>query len=188
MARQLFDTGIFSVIDETSAIGAGWLLGWFIADTTTPTDTFTEPTGGVANSNPVEADADGRFPPMWLDPGDYKYILYDADGVPIKSQNDYNVPAAPPSFDPALDGFLAGDEPLPISSGGTGEVTAPNAITALGGLPVAGGTMTGQITKTGKGVFLFFETAGMANGNVFLTVDSDPDPSTLAGQIWMKYS
>lgn len=188
MSRQLFDTGIFSVIDETSAIGVGWLLGWFISGTTTETDTYAEPVGGVANSNPVEADADGRFPPMWLPRGaDYKYILYDADGVPIKTQDDYSVPDAPPSFDPALDDFFAGTDPLSIPNGGTGQETAPNAIAALGGLPVAGGTMTDDITRSTHGVYLYNNAAGMTNGTVYLTPTADPDPSTVAGEWWLKY-
>lgn len=188
MARQLFDTGIFSVIDEASAIGSGWLLGWFVADTTTPTDTYVEPTGGTANSNPVEADADGRFPPMWLDPGDYKYVLYDADGVVIKTQNDYSVADAPPSFDPALDDFLAGDAPLPIANGGTGQATAPNAIAALGGVAKAGDSMTGNLTRATKGGFFFWNASGMAVNEGFLTIDSDPDPTSSAGQSWWKYT
>jgi hypothetical protein len=28
----------------------------------------------------------------------------------------------------------------------------------------------------------------MNNGGVFLTVDTDPDPTSAAGQIWLKYS
>lgn len=34
--------------------------------------------------------------------------------------------------------------PVPISSGGTGAITAPAALTALGALPLAGGIMTGS--------------------------------------------
>ncbi len=187
MARTLFDLGIYSVIDETSAIGVGWLLGFYEAGTTTETDTYTLPVGGVANSNPVEADADGRFPQIWRDPGDYKFVLYDADGVPVKTVDDDTVPDAPPTFDPALDDFLAGDEPLPIANGGTGQATAANAIVALGGLPLAGGAMTSQITQATKGAYLYNGTAGMANGAVILGAAADPDPTSLAGQWWAKY-
>lgn len=187
MARQLFDTGIFSVIDETSAIGIGWSLGWFVATTTTPTDSYSEPIGGVANANPVPADADGRFPPMWLNPGDYKYVLYDADSVPIKTQDDYTVSSAPPDVDPALYDFLAGDDPLDIPHGGTGEATASNAIAALGGLPVDGGTMTADIIRSTKGVYLYNNAAGMTAGTVYLTASGDPDPSSVAGEWWAQY-
>lgn len=187
MARELFDLGIYSVIDEASAIGSGWLLGFYLAGTTTETDTYTLPSGGVANSNPVEADSNGRFPQIWREPGSYKFVLYDADAVPIHTVDNDLVAATPPTITAALNNFLAGSSPLPIANGGTSQATAANAIAGLGGLPTAGGTMTGAITRSTKGVFLFFETVGMVNGNVFLTAAGDPDPSTLAGQVWLKY-
>lgn len=188
---QLFDDGIFSVIDAASAIQVGAKLYWFVANTSTPVDTYSDPELTVENTNPVLADADGRFPQMWLAPGLYKYVLTAPDGNPMSplvSVDDYRVSDEPETFGPDLADFLAGDEPLPIASGGTGQTSAVNAIAALGGLPTTGGTVTGNIVRSGKGVTLFWETAAMVNGNAFLTVDSDPDPSSLSGQIWMKWS
>lgn len=190
MARQLFNPeGIYSVIDETSAIGVGWTLGWFVGETATPTNTYSAPSGGSANANPLTTDADGRFSQIWYDPGYYKYVLKDADGVTIRTQDKITVLDTPPSFDPDLADFLAGDDPLDLEHGGTGQTSAVDAITALGGLPVAGGTMLDNITFNGKGVALFWDTAAMNHGQVFLTVDSDPDPRTPSpGQVWMKYA
>jgi hypothetical protein len=189
VARVLFDTGIFSVINQSSAIGVGWGLNFYTANTSTRINSYTEPSGGVANTNPVLTDADGRFSSMWLDRGQsIKWDLIDEDGAVVMSQDDYAIPTEPPSFDPALDDFLAGDEPLPIASGGTGSTSAVNAIAALGGLPAAGGTVSGNIVRSTKGVHHFWETAAMNNGNWFLTVSTDPDPTTLAGQVWAKYA
>ncbi len=184
----LFDIGIFSVIMPNSSIGVGWTLGWFLANTTTETDSFADPALTVPNSNPVVSDAQGRFPQMWLGAGDYKYVLKDDGGTIKVTVDDYNVSAAPPSFDPALNDFLAGAEPLPIASGGTGQTSAANALAALGGLSTAGGTVTGNIVRSGKGVHLFWETAAMNNGNAFLTSSAASDPTTLPGQIWFKYT
>ena len=189
MPRILFDTGIFSVIDEASAIGVGWQLNFYTANTSSRINTYTTPDGGVENTNPVESDAEGRFPAIWIaDNQTIKWVLADEDGAVIMSLDDYEIPASPPTFDPALDDFLAGDEPLQIADGGTGSDSAVNAIAALGGLPTAGGTMTGNITRSAKGVHLYWNASGQANGGVFVTVDSDPDPTSLAGQIWMKYA
>lgn len=188
---QLFDDGIFSVIDETSAIQVGAKLYWYTSGTDTLVDTFSDADLTTENTNPVLAAADGRFPQMWLAPGLYKYVLTAPNGnpmSPLRTVPYYRVSDEPETFDPDLADFLAGDEPLPIASGGTGQTSAVNAIAALGGLPAAGGTVTGNITRSTKGVTLFWETAAMVNGNAFLTVDSDPDPTTLAGQIWMKWS
>lgn len=187
----LFDTGLFSVIGLDSQIEVGSKLYWYVANTATPTDTYTTPALNVANTNPVLAGADGRFPEIWLAPGDYKYVLTAPDGSPadpLHTVDDFNVPNNPPSFDPDLDDFLAGNEPLPIALGGTASTSAVNALTALGALPAAGGTVTGNITRSTKGVHLYFETAAMNNGGVFLTIDSDPDPTDAAGEIWLKYS
>lgn len=189
MARVLFDTGIFSVIDEASAIGVGWGLNFYTADTATRINTYSEPSAGVANPNPVPSDAEGRFPSIWIDQGQtIKWVLTDQDGAVVTSQDDYNIPTEPPSFDPDLDAFLAGDAPLPIASGGTGQTSAVNAISALGGLPAAGGAVTGKITQSTKGVYHFWLTAAMNNGEWALTPNTDPDPTSLPGQAWAKYA
>lgn len=188
---QLFDDGIFSVIDAASAIQVGAKLYWYVANTTTPTITYADPDLNVENANPVLASGDGRFPQMWLAPGNYKYVLTAPDSTPadpLVTVDEFSVPDNPPSFDPALDDFLAGDEPLRIENGGTGETSAANAIAALGGLSTAGGTMEDNIIFEGAGVAIYWDNAAMVNGNAFLTVDSDPDPTALAGEIWLKYT
>lgn len=191
MARQLFDTGIFSVIDEASAIGVGWLLSFYTAETTTRIITYTTPSGIVQNANPVVAQADGRFSQIWIETGQsIKYILTDADGVVKVTVDDYELVATPPTISAALYAFLADPvaNPLPVANGGTASTTAVNAAAALEVLPLAGGTVTGEIIRSGHGAVLFNADSGQAHGLVALTVDSDPDPTTLAGQMWLKHA
>lgn len=188
MTRILFDTGLFSVIDEASAIGIGWELSFYTANTTTRITTYTTAGDATENTNPVLSDGDGRFPEIWIEDGQtIKWVLADADGAILTTVDDYEIATLPPTIDPGLDDFLAGNDPLAIASGGTGQSSAVNAIGALGGLPVAGGTMTDDITRSGKGVYLYWNAAGQVEGCVFVTASGDPDPTTLAGQIWMKY-
>lgn len=189
MTRILFDTGLFSVIDEASAIGIGWELSFYTANTTTRIITYTTAGGSTENTNPVLSDGDGRFPEIWIVDGQtIKWVLADADGAILTTVDDYEIATLPPTIDPALDDFLAGDEPLPIASGGTGETSAANAIGALGGLSTAGGTVTDDIIRSTKGVYLYNGAAGQTAGGVFVTIDSDPDPTSAAGEWWAKYS
>ena len=188
MTRILFDTGIFSVIDEASAIGIGWQLSFYTANTTTRIITYTTAAGSVQNTNPVLSDAEGRFPEIWIAPGQsIKWTLADADGAIITTVDNYAIPTTPPTFDPTLDDFLAGNSPLAIANGGTASTSAGNAIAALGGLPVAGGTMTDDITRSGKGVYLYWNAAGQVNGTIYVTASGDPDPTSVAGDVWMAY-
>lgn len=190
MARILFDIGAFSFIDEASAIGVGWGVNFYTADTLSRIITYTTADGSTQNSNPVFVGSDGRLPPIWIDRGQsIKWGFQDADGAPVGDTfNDLDIPDLPDTFDPALNDFLAGDEPLPIANGGTASTSAPNAIAAIGGLPVAGGTMTDDISRSGKGVYLYWNAAGQVEGTIFVTASGDPDPTSLAGQIWMQYS
>ena len=80
----LFDTGIFSVVDSDGSTGAGWKLAFYATGTTTARDTYPTAADATAgtnpNANPVVADANGRFPAIWLPDNDYKVILKtDAD-------------------------------------------------------------------------------------------------------------
>lgn len=189
MARRLFDTGIFSIITDASAIGIGWTLAFYQAETNVPIVTYNAPSGGSANSNPVEADGDGRFGEIWIEESQsIKYVLATDLGVIKVTVDDFPIEAAAPTIDADLDDFLVGTDPLPIANGGSGQATASNAIAALGGLPVAGGTMTDDIIRSGKGVYLFNANSGQVNGAVYVTVDSDPDPTSAAGEWWAVYS
>lgn len=187
---KLFDTRIFSIIGVNSALMSGAKLYWYVAGSATATDTYNDPGLATPNTNPVVADANGRWPSIWLAEGDYKYILTSASGSPaspIITQDEFHAEGEIPTFDAGLIDFLAGDDPLPIANGGTGQTSATNAIAALGGLPTTGGTMTGNIVRNGQGVHHFWITAALNSGGWALTPSADPDPTSQPGQVWAKY-
>lgn len=73
---------------------------------------------------------------------------------------------------------------LPISKGGTGATTAAAARTALGVLPLAGGTLTGQVQKAGVGgswingrTSAMIRTTSCANTSSFFTIASCKTPT-----------
>lgn len=188
MARQLFDIGIFSVIDDASAIGVGWLLNFYTAETTTRIVTYTTPSGSVQNTNPVVADADGRFPQIWIDTGQsIKWVLSSDLGVVTTTVDDYALADSPLTISAALYDFLAGNAPLPIANGGTASTSAVNAASALGVLPLTGGILTGELLRASHGAYLYNNDTGQAAGRVVLTASAASDPTTVAGEQWLKY-
>jgi hypothetical protein len=71
---------------------AGAKYNFYEAGTSTRKDTFTTQAGDVAHANPVVADGNGYFAPIWLT-GDYKEDLTDADdvslaGFPVDNTSD----------------------------------------------------------------------------------------------------
>jgi hypothetical protein len=60
---------------------AGSKLYFYVTGTTTPTDVYTDADLSITHANPVEADADGVFEPIWLDPEvTYKVTWRDSGG------------------------------------------------------------------------------------------------------------
>lgn len=75
---------------------------------------------------------------------------------------------------------------LAIANGGTGASTASAAAAALGVLETTGGTVTGDITRSGKGIHPFFNAAAMTGGEIFIQAVG-ADPTANPGDIVFEY-
>jgi hypothetical protein len=66
------------------------------------------------------------------------------------------------------------------------------ALRALAGildcLPRAGGTVTGNILRGGAGPHLYHTTGAFVSGRVYVTSNAAADPTSQAGDIWLKYA
>lgn len=73
------------------------LLYTYQAGSTTPLTTYTDPSGLIANTNPIVLGVDGRPPSeIWLADGyNYKFVLADSANVVIATyDNLYGIPTA----------------------------------------------------------------------------------------------
>lgn len=90
MAHQIFQ------LPKQIPLGAGRVFAgakayFYATGTTTPQNTFTTSTLSVANANPVVADAEGVFPPIYLDPSlVYKLTLQTSADVLIYTIDPVN--------------------------------------------------------------------------------------------------
>ena len=85
---QLFWLSGQSLVDGTGKPYALAKASFFETGTTTPKATYTSAGLSVENANPVVADSDGRFPPIYLAAGRYKIVLTDANDVQIGDDLD----------------------------------------------------------------------------------------------------
>lgn len=78
----------------------------------------------------------------------------------------------------------------PTPAGGdnsTKFATTAFVVTALGQfLPLAGGTVTGNIGRSGAGPHLYHVTAAFGSGRVFVTAAGASDPTSAAGDLWFE--
>lgn len=64
-----------TALDSSGAASSGAKLYFYTTGTSTPKDTYSESTLTNTHTNPVIADAAGRFDPIYLGDGDYKVVL-----------------------------------------------------------------------------------------------------------------
>jgi hypothetical protein len=187
LARQLFDPGIYSVMTSGAAIGVGWKLNFYTGGTTTRITTYNARVSGSANANPVISDANGRFDDIWIEENQtIKWILTDQNDVPKAVVDDKLITVATTTIDSSLNSFLAASAALPIANGGTAATSAANAATSLAVLPTAGGTMTGNIIRSGKGVHPYYNNASMTGGQIYIQA-AGADPTANPGDVVFEY-
>ena len=78
------------LFDNSGNVLSGGRVYTYAAGTTTPLATYTTPTGSVANTNPIIANAAGRLTnEIWFPvSGSYKFVLKDANDVLIATYED----------------------------------------------------------------------------------------------------
>lgn len=81
------------ILDTAGQPVAGAKANFYLTTTTTRTDTYTDSALATPHDNPVIADANGKFPAIYLDPTvTYRVILTDAADVQIDDVDPIFVP------------------------------------------------------------------------------------------------
>lgn len=103
MTAFLFNMPWSQVFDGTGNTLAGAKLYFYDAGTTTLKNIYADSNLTVAQSNPVIADAGGRFAPIYVDGNPFKVILYDANDNLIWSADNITNQSVAESVQFALD-------------------------------------------------------------------------------------
>lgn len=87
---NLFQLSLVRALDDNGDPINGALMNVYLVGTTTPAPVYSDNSGSTPLPNPVVSDADGLFPPVYLDGGLFRIrltdatgdeILYDVDGI-----------------------------------------------------------------------------------------------------------
>ena len=103
---------------------AGGLLYTYAAGTTTPSATYTDSSGGTANSNPIVLDARGEAN-VWLGAATYKFKLCDPTNTEIWTVDNISAPTS--ALSPVLSGNVtvssnSSGAALKVTQTGTGAI------------------------------------------------------------------
>ena len=120
---------------------------------------------------------------------DYSIRSRDFDGNQVDYVASTLIDAT--AFQP-LDSDLTAIAALATTSYGRALLTLANqaALKAATGIPdpipAIGGTVTGNITRSGAGVHLYHSNGALSSGRVFVTANGAADPTSLPGDIWLE--
>ena len=170
---------LLQLFDDYGEVLAGGKVYTYEAGTTTPLATYQDLSGAIPNANPVVLDAAGRATIRLTDGVAYKYIVKDAAGNTIETQDNVSgsgTSAGSSSSNqyliemtycgtPAAQGFMGGASithacTIPVDfDGSTGDVEnnpgADYVITVK-----KDGSTVGTITINSSGVFAFATSSG----------------------------
>lgn len=127
---------------------------------------------------------------VYISAADYSIRVRDADDNQI-SYMPSAILAAGVSYQP-LNGDLTAIATLPTTEFGRNLLILANAAAlkaaagVVDGLPLTGGTVSGNIVRSGSGSHLYHNDAAMAAGRIFVTANGAADPTSLVGDIWLE--
>jgi hypothetical protein len=123
---------------------------------------------------------------------DYSMRVRDADNNLVAYAKTATDIASGPVYQP-LDDDLTAIAELATTTFGRSLLTTADATalkTVLGvvpSLPLTGGTVSGNITRSGAGPHLYHNDTTLTSGRLFITAAGAADPTSAPGDLWLKY-
>lgn len=159
-----------------------------------PIDVFFDEDLSVAASQPVNviggaASNDGNAASLFVAEDQYSIRVRDADGAEVLYLANAVFDAA--LYQP-LDSDLTAIAALITTAFGRALLTLGDGaavrsyIGAVDPLPLAGGTVTGDIKRSGAGAYPYMADSAYTAGRIFVTENGAADPRTQVGDIWLE--
>jgi len=161
---------------------------------THPVDVYYDPDLTQQAAQPIPTiggfpTRDGSPTLLFTAEDSYSIEVRDSDGATVAYAASAGVAAA--QFQP-LNANLTAIAALSTTSFGRGllEVANATALRSYAGvvdpLPKAGGTVTGEIVRSGAGAYPYMASSGYTVARIFVTANGAPDPRTQVGDIWLE--
>lgn len=161
---------------------------------TSPIDAYFDPDGNASAPQPVSVVGGlisnaGNPALLFAAQDQFSLRVRDADGIEVLYLANAMIGQA--SYQP-LDSDLTAISALSTTNFGRQLLALANAADArsylgvVAPLPIAGGQVTGNITRQGAGGFAYSGDPAYPQIRLFLTANGAPDPRTQVGDIWLE--
>lgn len=161
---------------------------------TTPKACFWDDDLTIAAAQPLRTKGgyivNGADPARVYTAGDdFSIRTKDSDGTTVHSTPSIKVDAT--AYQP-LDSDLTAIAALSTTTFGRALLALADAAALrsaagiVASLPLTGGAVTGNITRSGNGPHLYWADSAMASGRVFKTANGAADPTSADGDIWLE--
>lgn len=161
---------------------------------TNPIDVFFDEALTIAAVQPINtigglAVNDGNPAQLFVAEDQYSIRVRDADGAEVFYQASAVFSGG--LYQP-LDSDLTAIAALATTSFGRLLLTQASGsavrsyIGAVDPLPLAGGSVTGEIKRSSAGAYPYMADAAYTVARIFVTANGAPDPRTQVGDIWME--
>lgn len=164
---------------------------------TSPITVYWDKAGTVAALQPLRTRGgvivnNGAPAVVYIGDSDYSMRVRDSGGNQVSYAGSVNaILSVGVSYQP-LDATLTALSGLSTTSYGRSLLNAADAagLRALAGivasLPLTGGTMTGNILRSGAGPHIYHTNGAYVSGRIFVTAAGAPDPTSQDGDIWIE--